>query len=218
MKPRTNNPKKVIWHHSNGMGSDPCAGTKHHTADIVDAHHKTRWPGFTSQVYKNSRGEFFHCGYHLVIDTMNDTITQTRAFSEEGAHCIGMNRSAIGVLILGNYDKCSGESIPDEKKELFGQAWDMCKKAYPSLTIKDNVPHRKYATKSCYGDSLDDLYIQNALVAANTAQDYTQKEKELMRINSIQKDLIEAMWSIITALTQQVSGKRLSLREVKNTA
>ena len=218
MKPRLNSPKKVIWHHSNGMGSDPCAGTKHHTADIVDTHHKTRWPGFTSQVYRNSQGDLFHCGYHLVINTMNDTITKTRAFSEEGAHCIGMNRSAIGILILGNYDNCSGETIPEEKKDLFGQAWDMCKEAYPSLTIQDNVPHRKYSAKSCYGDSLDDMYIQNALLAANTHQARTQKEEELMRINSMQKDVIEALWGIIAVLMQQLSGKRLSLREVSNIA
>ena len=91
--PRLNIPTKVIWHHSNGVLLFPCAGTQHHNVNIVDNAHRQRWPGFTSQVYKNINGQFYHVGYHLVIDLNKETITQTRAFYEEGAHCIGMNQS-----------------------------------------------------------------------------------------------------------------------------
>jgi len=218
MKPRLNTPKKNIWHHANGMIGNPCAPTQRHTADIVDSSHTDRWPGFTSRVYKNSVGEFFHVGYHLVIDINDETIIRTRAFSEEGAHCIGMNRSSIGILIIGNYDACSGEKIPKEKEWLIATAWDMIKGEYPLLTVQDNVPHRKYASKSCYGNSLDDVYVQNVIMRSKTVQDQPEKQEELLRINSMQQDIIDAYRQIVALLVQRLSGKRLSLKEVRNPA
>lgn len=214
MKPRSNTPKKVIWHHSNGMALFACAKTQHHTADIIDNSHKTRWPGFVSLVHKNSRGIGWHVGYHLVIDIKNETITQTRAFTEEGAHCIGKNRSSIGILIIGNYDKCSGEEIPKEKEYLLVQAWEMAKAAYPFLTIQDNVPHRTYASKSCFGDSLSANYVQQLITAAKTVQPGDEKQKELLYIKTLREEIVELLTVYIALLTQRLSKKRLSLREV----
>lgn len=214
MKPRLNIPTKAIWHHSNGTAIDPCARTQHHNADIIDASHKTRWPGFTSQVYRNSRGELYHCGYHLVIDLNAGTITQTRAFNEEGAHCVGKNRSSIGVLIIGNYDKCSGEIIRKDQEYLIANAWDRIKEAYPNIKVSDNVPHRTYATKSCYGDSLTDMYIQNLIVGAETVQDDEEKQNEVLHIQTLQEQIIELLTRLVAILQSQATGKRLSLREL----
>ena len=185
MKPRLNRPDEVMWHHANGTALSPCAGTQHHNVDIIDNSHQSRWPGFTSQVYKNSRGEHYHVGYHLVIDFDNETITRTRAFSEEGAHCIGKNLSSVGVLMIGNYDECSGEEIPSEKEYLIVQAWEMIKEELPHLTIPKNNPHRKYASKSCFGDSLADNYVQNVILAGETTQPVEDKQEEIMHIETL---------------------------------
>ena len=197
------------------MALFPCAKTQHHTAETIDASHRTRWPGFTSQVYRNAHGMLYHVGYHQVVDLERETITRTRAFNEEGAHCIGMNRSSIGTLIIGNYDTCSGEIIPQEKEWLLAKAWDNVKEECPHLTIQDNVPHRTYASKSCYGDSLSDRYIQDVLMRQETAQDNEEKEKEYLHIVSLQKEIIELLQTQVALLIQKISGRRLSLRELK---
>lgn len=215
MTPRLNIPNEVLWHHSNGTALFPCTQTQHHNVDIIDQAHRERWPGFTSQVYKNSQGEYYHVGYHLVIDLINGTITRTRAFYEEGAHCVGKNRSSIGVLIIGNYDKCSGEVIPADKEYLIGMAWDIIKREYPAFKISDNGPHRKYASKSCYGDSLTDKYIQEVLLRSNTVQPPEEKEKEILEIETIQQEIIRLLTMLLSRLQTRATGKRLSLRELR---
>ena len=208
-----NKPSKVIWHHSNGVLFFPCASTQHHTVDIVNQAHKKRWPGFTSQVYKNVKEEPYHVGYHLVIDLINEIITQTKAFHEEGAHCIGMNKSSIGVLIIGNYDTCSKDFIPKDKKWLIVKAWKICEEYAPYLLLKDNVPHRKYATKSCYGNSLTDDYIRNVILRDMTIDEASRDGAREQHITTLTNTLIELIEQYIILLTQRLSKKRLSLRE-----
>lgn len=199
--PRLNVPNKVIWHHSNGMNLFPCAGTKHHTVDIIDEAHKVRWPGFTSRVCVNSKGQYYHVGYHLVIDFNNKKVTQTRGFNEEGAHTIGMNLSSIGVLMIGNYDTCSGEEITFEDEKLIREAYTMIKMRFPHMKLSDNEPHRRYASKSCYGNGLRDSYIQYVLGMGVEAIEQ-------------QKALIVLLQQLVAKLLQQLANKRLSLREI----
>ena len=213
-KPRTNTVTKAIWHHANGTMATPCAKTQHHNVDIINEAHKQRWPGFTSQKYRNAMGELFTIGYHQVIDFNNNIVVRTRDFAEEGAHCIGMNRSSIGTLMIGNYDGCSGEYVPPEKEHLIYEAWKNIKAFAPHLTLIDNVPHRKYATKSCFGDSLPDDYVQQVILRQMPHVDVIIDAEEEKRVASLQKALIELLQRYIALLTQRMTGKRLSAREI----
>lgn len=132
-----NKPTVVITHHAVSL--------PHHTVADVDNWHRARWPGFVSR-----RG--YHVGYHHVIHS-DGTTTQTRDHDEEGAHCIGMNRSSIGVCFMGNFDL----HMPTQAQL---QAWDSLYssllKAYPGIPTR---PHRAYANKSCHGRLLSDDFF-----------------------------------------------------------
>ena len=207
-----NNPNKFIWHHSNGTGRNASASTQHHDVYVIDGHHKTLWPGFTSKRYKNSKtGEYFHCGYHFVIDVTQQKITQTRALYEEGAHCIGKNRSSIGVLIIGNYDK-GVDILPEEANELIYEVWQKIKQVYPELVIADNLPHRKYATKSCYGNSLSDTFIQT-IIKENSQRNELVVDNMSEQDKAIFAKIMDRLERVVSKLTQIVSRRRLSLRE-----
>ena len=209
-KPRTNTVTKAIWHHANGTMATPCAKTQHHNVDIINEAHKQRWPGFTSQKYRNAMGELYTIGYHQIIDIVNNKIIQTRDFGEEGAHCISQNRSSIGTLIIGNYDKCSGEYIPEDREHLIYEAWKNIKAYAPHVTINDNYPHRKFSSKSCFGNSLPDDYIQKIIRKFTPLAEVRPVDEEKVKF---QKQLIILLEQFIALLTMKISGKRLSGRE-----
>jgi len=154
--------KGVFWHHFVGTDRNPKASTKHHTAEIVDVAHKRRWPGFTSKVYKNKRGEFYHVGYNRVIEVSNLRIVKTRAFGEETAAAIGFNRGYIHVAFSGNYD-WGADKWEKETEKLICEGWEEIKAEFPYLRIGQNWPHRKVARKSCFGNSLPDNHVQITL-------------------------------------------------------
>jgi hypothetical protein len=137
---KTNRPTKIITHHSAyGAG---------HTVEDVDRWHKDRWAGFASNVHKNANGEFYHVGYHFVIEK-DGTVTQTRAISEEGAHCLGQNTTSLGVCFLGNFD-VQYPTAPQTK------AWKKWYKEYGNgLPV---YPHRMYSNTNCHGKLLADDY------------------------------------------------------------
>lgn len=129
-----NKPTKFILHHA--------LSSPYHTVKDVNEWHKARWPGFVSR-----RG--YHVGYHYVID-WDGTVTQTRDLDEVGAHCIGQNASSIGVCFMGNFDL----HYPSKEQEA---AWcDLYDRIGNGMPI---YPHRKYATKSCWGKLLSDFYF-----------------------------------------------------------
>jgi len=152
-----NIPSKIITHHA--------VSSTAHTAQDVDAWHKLRWLGFVSKYFKNAKGEPYHVGYHYVIE-WDGKLVQTRELFEEGAHCIGMNNSSIGVCFMGNFDihMPSPEQLASWKK-LYT---DLVLK-YPVLTPNNCVPHRKYANKLCHGKLLSDDYFAK-LVAQDPAE------------------------------------------------
>jgi hypothetical protein len=143
-----NKPTVIITHHTGGSDAQPLADSSNATVAAIDSWHKLRWPGFTSRAG-------YHVGYHYVI-TKDGTITQTRQHDEEGAHCIGMNRSSIGVCFAGNFDL----TIPTQAQM---QSWftlyEKIAKEYPGIPT---YPHRKYATKTCHGRLLSDDYFAKA--------------------------------------------------------
>jgi hypothetical protein len=132
-----NKPSVVITHHALSL--------KTHTVMDVDNWHRARWPNFVSR-------SGFHVGYHYVIE-WDGKITQTRAHDEEGAHCIGMNTSSIGVCFMGNFDI----HLPSEAQmNSWLKLYTKLRKEYPGIPT---YPHRKYANKSCHGKLLGDDYF-----------------------------------------------------------
>lgn len=173
-----NTPNKVITHHA--------VSSKAHTAEDVDNWHKVRWPGFTSSIFRNAKGEFYHVGYHYVIE-WDGRVVQTRGEGEEGAHTVGQNDSSIGVCFMGNFDL----HMPSElQKEAF-------KKLYAGILerhrITTCVPHRKYANKSCHGALLSDTYFSDLVSEASI----TQLQSMLGRLKKL------------LALTKKKNGKAI---------
>ena len=156
-----NTPTVVITHHTGGADAQPLADSSNATVQDVDSWHKQRWPGFISRAG-------WHVGYHYFIDK-SGTITRTRNHDEEGAHCIGMNRSSIGVCFAGNFDL----TLPTPSQLA---AWEV---VYKEISDKwgqlPTFPHRKYATKTCHGRRLSDDYF----VKLNQITTLKQRVKQL---------------------------------------
>lgn len=140
-----NKPIAIISHHTGGTDADPLADSSRYTVEQCDRDHKAN-PRINLG-YPSSLG--YYVGYHFYID-LYGVITQTRALTDIGAHCFGMNASSIGVCFAGNFDL----TLPTEAQM---QAWyklygDLLKR-YPNIPT---YPHRKYANKTCHGRLLRD--------------------------------------------------------------
>jgi hypothetical protein len=109
-----------------------------------------------------------------------------------------MNTRAIGVLVIGNYDVCSPDQIDSDAYPLINKAWEMCNTAIPALEIRDNVPHRKYANKSCFGTKYDDTFIQRVLTGGLV----DTQEIVLM------KKVVELLEQLVANLMVQFTGRR----------
>lgn len=183
-----NNPKKIIVHHF--------ASLSKYTAQDCDSWHKVRWPGFTSKVFKNDNGEFYHVGYHFVIES-SGKVVQCRELTEEGAHCIGQNTSSIGIALAGNFDidlptKAQEKSFRKLVKELLPKL--------PGVTAYNIYPHRKYANKSCYGSRLSDTYFTQLMAP---------QEPE-----PIPKELYERVVQLATQLLSLLTSKQYSNKQI----
>jgi len=139
-----NNPNKIILHHTGGTNADPLADTSHHTAEIVESWHVSGngWDGI---------------GYTFFIEK-NGLIAYGRPMHRTGAHTVGQNSTSIGVCMAGNFDL----TTPTKEQER-AFIW-LCRNIIlPAYNIKECFPHRKYATKTCYGKKLKDTYGQELL-------------------------------------------------------
>lgn len=129
-----NRPEVVITHHA--------LSANHHTHEDVNQWHRERWPNFRSRMG-------YWVGYHYVINR-DGTVVQTRHHDEEGAHCLGMNRSSIGVCFMGNFDK----NLPTPAQEnAWIQLYDKLRGDYPDIPT---APHRAFQDRTCHGTRLSD--------------------------------------------------------------
>lgn len=141
----TNKPTVIITHHTGGTDAQPLANSSYATVADIDLWHKLRWPGFTSRAG-------YHVGYHYVIEK-DGKLTQTREHDEEGAHCIGMNLSSIGVCFSGNFDLTTPTL---EQMQTWYTLYRKLDKEFPNIPVR---PHRAYARKTCHGTNLPDNYF-----------------------------------------------------------
>jgi len=145
-----NNPKYIIVHHIGGTESDLYADTSQVSFQQVNEYHRQLWD------FKSKFG--YYCGYHYFIDC-NGNITQARDDMEEGAHCIGLNNSSIGICLAGNFDLAVPNSLQvNALKNLLARLSEKYKISSSSI-----FPHRQFSKKSCYGKRLSDDWARKLL-------------------------------------------------------
>lgn len=194
-----NKPNKIIVHHTGGTDAQPLADSSNATAEQIDSWHKLRWPGFVSNIFFNKKGDYYHVGYHYVIEK-DGKVVSCRHVSEEGAHTIGQNLSSIGICLSGNFDV----TMPTLKQQTsFIMLFHDLKKLYPEYNLSKSTiyPHRKYANKTCYGLNLSDTYFNNLIMDKTT-----------------QPVIVELQTQVVQLLTQLyalIKNKRYSNKEIK---
>lgn len=137
---RINRPNKLIVHHDGVDRDGP-------SFDIINEYHRQR------EFPISSLG--FYVGYHFLIET-DGSLRVARLLTDEGAHTIGENTSSIGICLAGNFDVSM--PTPPQRRQL-AQLISSLLLAYP-IADTDIYPHRKYATKSCYGNNLHDNWAR----------------------------------------------------------
>jgi len=177
--------KNIIVHHSSAPESAPYIDGRNYTLAMCNSDHKVRFN------MKSSLG--WYIGYHYFIDSFGK-VTQTRIDTEEGAHCKGYNNTAydkiyhpetlsVGICLVGNFDSV----LPTEAQisSLTGLLKQLVDKY--GIDLKNIVPHRAHAVKTCYGNKLKeswarDLFVQKSVqtiptpvVTAETWQDKFHK-------------------------------------------
>ena len=92
-------------------------------------------------------------GYHYGIELINDQyeVLVGRPLDQEGAHCIYMNSKAIGICLVGNFDKAPVPRPQWTRAVTFVRSL----MTQISIPVQNVVCHRDYAVKSCPGNHFD---------------------------------------------------------------
>lgn len=137
----TNQPKKIIVHHS-------ANASEQSQFLAIDKYHKEKFN------YVSSLGHWG--GYHYLIER-NGEVRQYRSPEEAGAHCIGQNDISVGICLAGNFDY---------QKPTANQIVSLCKlfdyllKVY-QIPANQIFPHRHFSITDCYGLLLSDDWALN---------------------------------------------------------
>ena len=92
-------------------------------------------------------------GYHYGIEKVDNVynIMHGRPEYIVGAHCLGYNKSSLGIVVVGNYDLKEPE---DAAYELLARL--CCSRMHKHKTIAEVSPHHKYnQNKTCPGKLFD---------------------------------------------------------------
>ena len=137
----------IVIHHTGGTDANPMQDSSNFTFKQCDAQHRQSFN------FKSSLG--FYCGYQYYIEK-DGKLFKAREDDEEGAHTVGQNKNSIGICLAGNFDATDPTTNQVETlKTLLGK-----KMAQWSIPAANIVPHRKFATKTCYGRRLPDDWAQ----------------------------------------------------------
>lgn len=133
-----NRPDKIVVHHDGVSRVGP-------SFDIINKFHEGRdFPLSTLG---------FHVGYHYWIER-DGSLIQARAEGDEGAHTVGQNFSSIGIGLAGNFDE--ELPTPAQRTTLAALLSRLCGKY--GINADHIFPHRRFATKTCYGRKLNDVW------------------------------------------------------------
>lgn len=180
-----NTPEEIIVHHFGGTDLDPYADTSNHTYEMVNAYHRSKWN------YPASNGSF--CGYHTVIEKSGKRVDGTPDL-EEGMHCIGKNTRSLGVSMAGNFDRQRSYPTPEQLAELKEYLFEKTRR-YNIKKIKI-VPHRQYATRSCYGWNLGNSWARDLIVEVVT-RDMSQIQAQIFQLQLLVADLVRQITDLL---------------------
>lgn len=88
-------------------------------------------------------------GYHYVID-LDGTIEQGRLETENGAHCLNHNSTALGICYIGGVDKDNKPKdtrTVEQKESLCKLVFDLMGKY--NLNLEQIHCHNEFANKAC---------------------------------------------------------------------
>ncbi len=170
-----NVPKTLIVHHTGGSNADPLSDSSNFTFDQCNDLHKQEFN------MRSSLG--WYVGYHYYI-SKDGSVRQARADTDEGAHTIGQNSSSLGICLAGNFDA----TYPTE-----GQITSLTilltqKTLQYSIPLENIVPHRHYATKTCYGNRLPDNWASMLIMT---------KEQKFQRASALLAEATSLLRGII---------------------
>lgn len=144
--------KGIILHHSatpDGKVNDWEAIRRWHTGLVGSSDPKAN----NYNPYKANPDK--DIGYHFGLEMIGGKLTYQigRSLAMQGAHTIGMNSVAIGICLIGNYNK-----IEPTDQQYFLLA-SLCRELQRKFKIllKDINPHWAYADKTCPGRKFDML-------------------------------------------------------------
>lgn len=148
--------KKIIIHHSatkDGIANDWQGIKLWHTGKIGSADIKS--PDYNPYIAKPMKD----VGYHWGLEYDNGVLTTKigRPLYMQGGHTIGQNMVAIGICLVGNFDKFA----PNVEQ------YEAVAKLCATLMRSFNIPkteihgHREYAYKTCPGKLFDIEKLRN---------------------------------------------------------
>lgn len=140
----------------------------------INNYHKEKWNN------KSSLG--YYGGYNYLI-TANGELKQYRKEGEETVAVVGHNFDSIHVALCGNFDL----EMPTKRQILTLEGLLKQKTIRYAILVKNIVPHRKFAAKSCFGELLSDDWAQNLLIG----------EKKI----TILRAIVEVLQKLIKLLT-----------------
>jgi hypothetical protein len=144
-----------------------CSAGPNGDAAFMDRIHKDRWQKNPRMWHVATAGTYRYCGYQRVIlngvrdpgcvyDAKLDGKIETgRLDTEEGCHCIGYNRSSLGICVVGELDKA-----PMTRKQ-----WQALVDACVRLCKQHNLPytrilgHRETASGKAEGKTCPGLTV-----------------------------------------------------------
>lgn len=191
-----NKPIKIIVHHTSGSDANPLQDSSNFTFQACNELHKSR--KFT----KSSLG--WYVGYHFYI-AKNGQVTQARAYTDDGCHCIGQNTQSIGICLAGNFDATlpTKEQI-DSLKQLMIKVCDECK--IPKTEI---YPHRKFANKTCYGNKLSDTWARDLISSQKILITPSSKGQNGGNIVAIQ-ELLQKLGYVLSPFTKGLYDENMA--------
>lgn len=151
----TNKPNKIIIHNTGGTDANILADTSHHGFELVKSFHKSKgWDTI---------------GYHFFIEKDGD-IYQGRPIEMHGSHCIGENKTSIGICMAGNFD-----ATKPTEAQISSLKW-LVADLSTKLSIKEIYGHRQFANKTCPGKNVTDDFIQSLIMKEKTLKDFSNQE------------------------------------------
>ncbi len=121
----------------------------HHSASVDG---KTQNWGQIRRYHTQQRG-WLDIGYHYGIELVDYDyeIMLGRFENESGAHCPGQNNEALGICVVGNFEKTP---VPDEQ---WGKTLKLVRQLMKNhkLTKNDIYGHRDFKATACPGKYFD---------------------------------------------------------------